>query len=222
MLPTLSQDIILSMDLEVVLDSGRMNYSIIVGQVTMHALKIDTKMSTHEIVWEDIHRPMASCDYLSRDRMKRMTQVWKEYLKRVDAKKDSADDDSVNPGYTTDSSNTSRPGLLSSNDNSTVSTSSTRGSKSVSFADPVAEDLIQPNVALTEEESIIGGELSFTAGDTTPNNKLHSILLSPEYKPANLEEFVQNKCNNLTLQQKGKVLGVLNKHKKLFQGKRGE
>ena len=47
-------------------------------------------------------------------------------------------------------------------------------------------------------------------------------MVSPEYKPANQEGFVQNKCNNLTLQQKGKVLGVLNKHEKLFREKRGE
>ena len=137
-------------------------------------------------------------------------------------KKDSADDASVNSGYTTDSSNTSRPGLLSRNDDSTVSTSLTRNSKSVSFANPVAEDLIRPNAALTEEESIIGSKLSFAAGDMHPNDELHSILVSLEYKPANLEEFVQNKCNNLTLQQKGKILGVLNKHEKLFQGNCGE
>ena len=48
------------------------------------------------------------------------------------------------------------------------------------------------------------------------------MYLQSTYKPANLEGFAQNKCNNLTLQQKGKVVGVLNKHDKLFQGKRGE
>ena len=84
------------------------------------------------------------------DRMKRMTPVWKEYLKHLDAKKDSAGDASVNSGYTTNSSNTSRLGLLSKNNDSTVSTSSTRDSKSVSFADPVAEELTQPSVVLTE------------------------------------------------------------------------
>ena len=153
----------------------------IMGQVTMHALKIDTNMSTHEIVWKDIHRPMVSRDYWSSDRMKLMTPVWKEYLKRLDQKKDSADDDSVNSGHTTDSSNTSRPGLLPRNDDYTVSTSSTRDSKSVSFVVPVAEDLVQSNVALTEEDTIIGSRLSFAAGDTPPNNELHSNLVSPEY-----------------------------------------
>ena len=133
MLPTLSQNIIFSMNLEVVPDSGHINYSIIRGQVTMHALKIDTKMSTHKIVWEDIRRPMVSRDYWSSDRVKRMTPVWKEYFKRLDAKKDSADDDFVNSGYTTVSSNTSRLGLLPRNDDSTVSTSSTRDSKSVAI-----------------------------------------------------------------------------------------
>ena len=63
------------MDLKVVPDSGHVTYSIIMGQVTMHNLKIDTKMSTHEIVWEDIHRPMVSRDYWSSDRMKRRTPV---------------------------------------------------------------------------------------------------------------------------------------------------
>ena len=75
---------------------------------------------------------------------------------------------------------------------------------------------------LTEEDTIIGSELSFAAENMPPSDELHSILVSPEYKPANLEEFVQNKCNNLPLQQKGKVLEVLNKHKSLFQGKREE
>ena len=164
MLPTLSQDRTFSMDLEVVPGTGHMNYSIIMGQVTMHALKIDTKMSTHKIVWEDIHRPMVSRDYWSSNRMKCMTPVWKEYLKRLDAKKDSADDDSVNSGYTTNASDTSRPGLLPRNDDSTASTPSTRDSKSVSIADPFAEDLVQPNVALTKEDAIIGTELSFQRG----------------------------------------------------------
>ena len=111
------------MNLEVVPDTGHMNYSFIMRQVTMHALKIDTKMSTHEIVWEDIHRPMTRHDYWSKDGMQRMTLVWKEYLKRLDAKRDFADDASVNLGYTTNSSNTGRPGLLPRNDHSTVSTS---------------------------------------------------------------------------------------------------
>ena len=102
-----------------------------------------------------------------------MTPVWKEYLKHLDAKKDSAEDNSVNPGYTTDSINTSRPGLPSRNDDSTVSMPSNRDNKSVSFADPIAEDLIQPNVALTEEESIIGSKPIFTAGDMPLNNELH-------------------------------------------------
>ena len=75
---------------------------------------------------------------------------------------------------------------------------------------------------LTEEDTIIGNELSFAAENMPPNDELHSILVSPTYKPANLEEFAQNKCNSLSLQQKKKVLEVLNKDKKLFQGKRGE
>ena len=107
-----------------------------------------------------------------------MTPVWKEYLKRLDAKKDSADDDFVNSGYTTDSSDMIRPGLLPRNDDSTVSTSSTCDSKSVSFADPVGNDLVQSNVALTEEDTIAGSEPSFAAGDTPPNDELHSILVS--------------------------------------------
>ena len=52
-----------------------MTYSIIMGQGTMHTLNIDTKMSTHEIIWEDIHRPMVSRDYWTKDRMQSMISV---------------------------------------------------------------------------------------------------------------------------------------------------
>ena len=58
MIPVLSQDKTVTLELEVVPDEAHMTYSIIMGQDTMHDLQIDTKISTHEIIWEDTHRHM--------------------------------------------------------------------------------------------------------------------------------------------------------------------
>ena len=64
------------------------------------------------------------------------------------------------------------------------------------------------------------GKRASTKNNDDGNNKTGAV--NQTIITSNLEEFVQNKCNNLSLQQKGKVLGVLNKHESLFQGKRGE
>ena len=50
-------------------------YSIIMGQDTMHALQIDTKISTNEIIWEDTHMPMVNRKYWSNKHMKQMIPV---------------------------------------------------------------------------------------------------------------------------------------------------
>ena len=71
MLPVLSQDRSFSVELEVVPDRN-MSYSIIMGQQTMHDLQIDTKISSYEIIWNDIHRPMVDQNYWSKQRMERM------------------------------------------------------------------------------------------------------------------------------------------------------
>ena len=60
MLSVLSQDKTVTLELEVVPDEAHMTYSIIMGQDTIHDLQIDTKISTHEIIWEDTHRLMVS------------------------------------------------------------------------------------------------------------------------------------------------------------------
>ena len=44
MLPVLSQDKTVSLELEVVLDEAHITYSIVMGQETMHDLQIDTKI----------------------------------------------------------------------------------------------------------------------------------------------------------------------------------
>ena len=49
-LPVLSQDKTVTLELEVVPDEAHMAYGIIMGQDTMHDLQIDTKISTHEII----------------------------------------------------------------------------------------------------------------------------------------------------------------------------
>ena len=57
LLPILSQDKKVTLELEVVPDNAHMTYSIIKGQEFMHDLQIDTKISTHEIIWEGTHKP---------------------------------------------------------------------------------------------------------------------------------------------------------------------
>ena len=72
MLPALSQDKTVTLDLEVVLEEAHMTYGIIMGQDTIHDLQIDTKISTHEIILDGTHRPMVSRKYWSNKRMKQM------------------------------------------------------------------------------------------------------------------------------------------------------
>ena len=60
MLPVLTQNKKVTLELEVV---PHLIYSIIIGQETMHYHQIDTKISTHEIIWEGTHRPMVSRKY---------------------------------------------------------------------------------------------------------------------------------------------------------------
>ena len=94
-----------------------MTYSIIMGQETMHDLQNDAKISTHEIIWEDTHRPMASCKYWSKKSIKQMILVWSRTLKRSDAKKNTTDDVSAKLGH---SAYISQPGP-SNKDDSTIS-----------------------------------------------------------------------------------------------------
>ena len=105
MLSVLSQNKTATLELEVVPDKVCMTYSIIIGQDTMHDLQIDTKISTHEIVWGDTHKPMVSRTYWSNKRMKQMIPAWNRILKRSYAKENSVDDvsadaDSGHSAYT--------------------------------------------------------------------------------------------------------------------------
>ena len=79
-----------------------MVYSIIMGHETMHDLQIGTKISTHEIIWKDTHRPMVpmvSHKYWSNKHMKQMIPVWSRILKRSDANQNSVDDVSADSGH---------------------------------------------------------------------------------------------------------------------------
>ena len=53
MLPVLSQDKKVTLELDVVPDEAHMTYGIFMGHDTMHDLQtIDTKISTHKIIWK--------------------------------------------------------------------------------------------------------------------------------------------------------------------------
>ena len=204
MLPVLSQDRSFSMELEVVPDDGHMSYSVIMGQVTMHNLKIDTKVSTHEIIWEDIHRPMVNRNYWSKGRMKEMIPVWNRYLERLDAKKNGESPRqtlNINMG-----SARAEPGL-----------SDVRSAgRSVSFAQPMREELVN----FTDQEEAVGSGMVYDLDDLPTNDEVNTsqVLVAPEYKENDMDDYVQNNCENLSLQQKGAVLDVLKKHKEIFKG----
>ena len=158
MFPALSQDKTVTLDLEVVPDKAHMTYSIIMGQNTMHELNIDTKISTHEIIWGDTHRPMVSCKYWSNKCMKLMIPVWNRILKRSDAEKDSVNDGSADSGHSTYTSH-SGP---SDKDGSTISSQpSITSDTNASFTHPIAEKSVHSNTTLANQHSIIGSNISF-------------------------------------------------------------
>ena len=183
MLPVLSQDKTVTLELEVVPDKANMIYSIIMGQDTMHDLQIDTKISTHEIIWEDTHRPMVSRKYWSNKRMKQMIPVWNCILKRSDAKKKSVDEVSANSGNIT-YTYTSQSGP-SDKDNSTISSQlGVTGDANASFTWPIAEDLVHSNTILADEHSIIGSNISFgiESLNMPPHANIGQVLAALEYK----------------------------------------
>ena len=174
MLPVLSQDRSFSMELEVVPDDGHMSYSLIMGQVTMHNLKIDTKVSTHEIIWEDIHRPMVNRNYWSKGRMKEMIPVWNRYLERLDAKKNGE-----SPRQTLNTnmgSSTAEPGLARVRS----------AARSVSFAQPMEEELVH----FTDQEEVVGSGLVYDLDDLPTIEEINSnqVLVAPEYKAYDLDD----------------------------------
>ena len=116
------------------------------GQDTMHDLQIDTKISTHEIIWEDTHRPMVSRKYWSNKCMKQMIPVWNRILKRSDAKQNSVGDISAGSGH---SAYTSQPEPSITND------------ANDSFTQPITEDSVHLSPILSDEHLIIGSNTSF-------------------------------------------------------------
>ena len=185
MLPALSPDKTFALELEVVPDEGHMTYSIIIGQNTMRDLKLDVKISTDEIIWDNIRRPMVSRKYWSNNRMRKMIPVWQRYLKRLDNNKDFAGDDAVNSGYS------SRPSLIERDDTSTVSSydSVTSDATSVTFADAIAEDSVHSSTVFTDNDSLIGSVLSFNLEDMPAEAEVHSsqVLKAIENIPTSLD-----------------------------------
>ena len=122
-------------------DEAHMTYGIIMGQETMHTLKIDTKISTHGVIWEDTHRPMAmamvSRKYWSNKCRKQTIPVWNRILKRSDAEKNSMNNVSA---YSGESTYTSQPGPSDKDDYTISSQPSVTSDANVSFTRPIAEE----------------------------------------------------------------------------------
>jgi len=168
-LPVLSQDKTVTLELEMVPDKAHMTYGIIMGQDAIHDLQIDTKISTHEIIWEDTHRPMVSRKYWSNKRTKQIIPVLNRILKRSDAKQNSVGDVSTDSGH---SAYTSQPEPSITND------------ANASFTQPITEDSVHSSTILADEHSIIGSNISF--GIESPNTPTHinigQVFAAPEYK----------------------------------------
>ena len=153
-----------------------------------------------------------------------MIPVWKRYLARLDSKRPIFKTKAAQNEYSSDvSSYSSRP-TLESRGKSAVSdhTSVTSHSKSVSFAEPVVEDQVYSSTVLSDSDSILGSEIAFEMGEYPTDEEVNQVLVSQEYKAANLQDFVEKNCNNLSFQEKGAVLECLRLHENLFQGKRGK
>ena len=130
----------------------------------MYDLQIDTKISTHEIIWEDTHRPVVSRKYWSKKRMKQMIPVWNRILKRSDAKQNSVDDVSADSGH---SAYTSQPGPSDKDDSTISSQPSITSDANASFTQPITEDSVHSSTILADKHSIIGSNISF--GVESPN-----------------------------------------------------
>ena len=180
-LPVLSQTDTVTLELEVVPDEAHMTYSIIMGQDTMHDLHIDTKISTHDIIWGDTHKPMVSRKYWSNKRMQQMIPVWNRILKLSDAKENSVDDVSADSGH---SAYTAQPGPSDKDDSTTSSQPSVTSDANASFTQPITEDSVHSSTILADEHLIIGSNISF--GIESPNMPTHAnvnqVLVAPEYK----------------------------------------
>ena len=169
MFPALSQDKTVTLDLEVVPNEARMTYGIIIGQDTMHDLQMDTKISTHEIIWDGIHKPMVSRKYWSNKRVKQLIPVWNRILKRSDAKENSVNNASADSGHSPYTNQ---------------SESSVTNDADASFTHPITENSVNSDTVLADEHSIIGSNISF--GIESPNMPTHinigQVLAAPEYK----------------------------------------
>ena len=147
----------------------------------MHDLQIDTTISTYKIIWGDTHRPMVSRKYWSKNRMKQMIPVWNRVLKRSNAKKNSVDHVSANSGYSTYAS---QPGPNVKDDSTMSSQSSVASDAEASFTQPITEDLVHSSTILTNQDSVIGSNVSFGIGiaPTCANINASQVLVAPEYK----------------------------------------
>ena len=175
-----------------------MTYGMILGQDTMRKLEIDTIISRNIFVWKDIERPMVERDYWSKERIKGMEPVWEKYLDKLNVEEKSiASDD------------TSFPQLLERENNSiSTETATDNADKVICFTDDIQETITTCSTALSDEKDIIGADLSFqdpVMGEREEVN-ITQELQAAKYEKADLSKYIQTKCNNLDLEQKGKLL----------------
>ena len=211
MFPVFSGDRMFNFELEVVPTRGHMTYSMILGQDTMRKLEIDTIISKNIFTWKGISRSIVARDYWSKERVKSMELIWTQYLNKSIIKEKASDNDCH-----------TIPGLIEQ-ENRSISTETTadNADKVICFTDNFMEASTTSSTALNNEEDIIGADLSFQDPVMGEREEVHNTqdLKAAKYKKADLGKYIDTKCNNLDLEQKGKLWKVLKKHEGIFAGK---
>ena len=156
---------------------------------------------------------MVARDYWSKERIKSMEPIWIRYLDKSVVKEKASNDDCH-----------SIPSLIEQ-ENSSITTATTADSddKVVSFNKDIVESATSSSTRLTDDSDIIGADLSFQDPVMGEREEVYTSqdLQAAKYEKADLGKYIATKCNNLDLEQKGKLLKVLKKNEGLFQGKRG-
>ena len=91
----------------------------------------------------------------------------------------------------------------------------------ICFTDDIQETITTCSTALNDEKDIIGADFSFQDPVMGEREEVHTTqdLQAAKYEKADLSKYIQTKCNNLDLEQKGKLLKILKKNESIFAEK---
>ena len=193
-----------------VIPKDNLSYGVILGQETMRSLDIDTSVRDNMISLGERELAMVQINNWNNNGVALQLQRKKQKTMRA---------------YLSTCSGI--PSLLShasSYSSKSSATSTKRSDSTVTFAEKdeiFGEDAarIESNVQLSDDESILGANLSFHSKAMGESNATEA-LNAPKYKIADLEKIAQL-SKNLSPVQRAMLLKVLQKHQECFQGRRG-